>query len=87
MPMLTTTDPAPPADATLLLLRVAPEQIVDLHSVLEGYDDLCVLLTLRPKGGLVEVRVSPGSEGELALLLDALAREGLPTVLVAGETP
>jgi hypothetical protein len=81
--MPTTSVPsAPPVDATLVLLRVAPPQIVDLHAVCEGYDDLCLIRTLRPEEGLVEAWVSPGSEGEFELLLRALAREGLPAVRV-----
>lgn len=74
--------PAPPGDATRVLLRVAPAQIVDLHAILEGYDDLGMMRTLRPAEGLVEVWVSPGSEPEFERLRAALGREGLPTVPV-----
>lgn len=71
--------PAAPRDATRVLLKVAPERIVDLHAILEGYDDLGVMRTLRPDAGLVEVWVSPGAEAEFATLRRALAAEGLPT--------
>ncbi len=77
--------PAEPADATRVVLRLAPERIVELHAMIEGYDDLALLRTLDPAAGLVEVFVSPGSEGEFEGLRAALAREGLPTARVGEQ--
>jgi len=77
--MPTVTQPAPPADATRVLLRVAPGRIAELHGIVEGYDDLAVVRTLRPAEGLLEILVSPGREAEFRALLAALAGEGLPT--------
>ena len=79
-----TTTP-PPLDATRVLLRLAPARIVELHALIEGYDDLAVLRTLDAAAGLVEILVSPGSEEEFEELRLALCREGLPTARVAGE--
>ena len=72
-------------DATRVLLRLDPGRIVDLHALIEGYDDLALLRTLDAAAGLVEVFVSPGSEGQFERLRQALGREGLATTLVAGE--
>ena len=83
--LTTANQPAAPADATRVLLRLAPAQIVDLHCVLEGYDDLAVLRTLDAAAGVVEVFVSPGSEGEFESLRLALCREGLPTTRIQEE--
>jgi hypothetical protein len=77
---MTTANSLPaPADATRVLLRLAPAQIVELHCFIEGYDDLAVLRTLDAAKGVVEVFVSPGSEEEFEILRLALCREGLPT--------
>src|SRR5512139_1246502 len=70
-------------DTTRVVLRLDPARIVDLHSLIEGYDDLAVMRTLDAAAGLVEVFVSPGSEEEFERLRVALEREGLPTALVA----
>ena len=72
----------PPTDTTRVVLRLAPSQIVDLHCVIEGYDDLAVLRTLDAAAGLVEILVSPGSEEEFESLRLALRDEGLPTTRV-----
>lgn len=74
-----------PTDATRVLVRLAPAQIVDLHALLEGYDDLAVLRTLDAAAGIVEVLVSPGSEEQFERLRRALGREGLPTTRVEEE--
>jgi hypothetical protein len=74
-----------PADSTRVLLRLEPARIVELHALIEGYDDLALLRTLNPAAGIVEVYVSPGSEEEFEQLRAALCREGLPTVRVAEE--
>ena len=71
------------ADTTRVVLRLDPARIVDLHSLIEGYDDLALLRTLDATAGLVEIFVSPGAEEEFELLRVALDREGLPTVRVA----
>ncbi len=75
--------PAPPADATRVLVRMPPERIVEFHAILEGYDDLALVRTVAAAEGLVELWVTPGREGELERLLEALAREGLPAALAA----
>jgi hypothetical protein len=77
--------PAAPADTTRVLLRLAPAQIVDLHALLEGYDDLAVLRTLDGAAGIVEIFISPGAEEEFELLRQALGREGLPTTIIEEE--
>ena len=83
MTAMTTTAPA---DATRVLLRLEPARIVELHALIEGYDDLALLRTLAAPAGLVEVFVSPGAEDEFERLRAALGREGLPTALVAEGT-
>ncbi|MHB8835556.1 MAG: DUF4911 domain-containing protein [Candidatus Methylomirabilia bacterium] len=83
--MTTPQSPAAPADTTRVVLRLAPAQIVDLHCLIEGYDDLAVLRTLDAAAGLVEILVSPGSEEEFESLRLALGREGLPTTLIEEE--
>ena len=72
-----------PADATRVVLRLEPARIVDLHALIEGYDDLALLRTLDAGSGLVEVFVSPGAEEEFERLRAALSREGLPTTPIA----
>jgi hypothetical protein len=74
--------PDAPTDTTRVVLRLAPPQIVDLHCLLEGYDDLAVLRTLDGAAGLVEVFVSPGLEPDFERLRLALCDEGLPTEIV-----
>ena len=76
---------AAPTDTTRVVLRLAPTGIVDLHCIIEGYDDLAVLRTLDPAAGLVEILVSPGAEREFEDLRLALCREGLPTTRVGEE--
>ena len=76
---------AAPADATRVLLRLTPAQIVELHCFIEGYDDLAVMRTLEAAEGIVEVFVSPGSEEEFESLRLALCREGLPTTRIQEE--
>ena len=71
------------ADTTRVVLRLDPARIVDLHCLIEGYDDLAVMRTLDAAAGLVEVFVSPGSEEEFERLRAALEREGLAAVPVA----
>ena len=44
---------AAPADATRVVLRVAPRLIVHLHTILEGYDDLEVVATATDLPGLL----------------------------------
>ena len=78
----TTTATSAPADATRIVLRLEPGRIVELHAFIEGYDDLALLRTLDAPAGLVEVFVSPGSEGQFERLREALGREGLPTTRV-----
>jgi len=77
---------ASPTDTTRVVLQLSPAQIVDLHCLIEGYDDLAVLRTLDAAAGLVEILVSPGSEKEFEGLRQALCREGLPTTRVEEET-
>lgn len=80
--MTTAQQPATPADTTRVVLQLAPSQIVDLHCLIEGYDDLAVLRTLDAKAGRVEILVSPGAEAEFESLRQALCREGLPTTRI-----
>lgn len=75
-----------PTDATRVLLRLAPAQIVDLHAFIESYDDLAVLRTLDAGAGLVELFVSPGAEEQFERLRLALCREGLPTTRIEEES-
>jgi hypothetical protein len=83
---MTTAQAPPPADTTRVVLQLAPGQIVDLHCLIEGYDDLAVLRTLDAAAGRVEVLVSPGSEEEFESLRLALCREGLPTTRIEEES-
>jgi hypothetical protein len=82
---MTATSHAAPTDATRVVLRLAPEQIVELHAFIEGYDDLALLRTLDAAAGTVEIFVSPGSEEEFERLRQALCTEGLPTTPVEEE--
>ena len=80
---MTTPQPhAAPTDTTRIVLRLSSAQIVDLHCLIEGYDDLAVLRTLDAAAGLVEILVSPGAEVEFENLRLALCREGLPTTRI-----
>ena len=62
-------------------------EIAYFHAILEGYDDLAVMRTIRPEAGHVEIYISPGREGEFTALMDALRDEGvaLAAVTPAGE--
>lgn len=75
-----------PADTTRFVLQLDPARIVDLHALIEGYDDLAVLRTVAAAAGLVEVFVSPGAEEEFERLRAALGREGLATIRVVEES-
>lgn len=52
-------------------------EIAYFHSILEGYDDLAVMRTIRPLLGHVEVYISPGREEEFTGLMEALIAEGV----------
>ena len=74
-----------PPDAAHLHLVVAPRDIAYFHAILEGYDDLAVMRTIRPEVGHVEVYVSPGRDEEYAALMDALRDEGVALSVVTPE--
>jgi hypothetical protein len=63
--------------AKRVILVVPPPDIVYFHAILEGHDDLAVMRTIEPEGGLVEVYVSPGAEEEFSRLIRALQEEGV----------
>ena len=71
-------DPATPStEARRSVWAVPRAEIAYFHAILEGYDDLAVMRTIRPDRGHVEVYVSPGRDGEFAALMEALRDEGI----------
>lgn len=64
-------------EARRLVYAVPRPEIAYFHSILEGYDDLAVMRTIRPDLGHVEVYVSPGRTDEFTALMEALVAEGV----------
>jgi hypothetical protein len=61
-----------------ILVRVRPEDIAYLRSTIESYDGAAVVSTLDPGRAVIELRVSPGCEGLVLEILEALRMsEGL----------
>ena len=74
-----------PAEARRSVYAVPRAEIAYFHSILEGYDDLAVMRTIRPALGHVEVYISPGREDEFVALMDALVAEGVALSPVTPE--
>ena len=72
-------------EARRLVYAVPRAEIAYFHSILEGYDDLAVMRTIRPDRGHVEVYVSPGREDEFTDLMEALVAEGVAIAPVSPE--
>jgi hypothetical protein len=53
--------------------RVDPKRIVLIKSMLEGYEGLVVVRTADPKGGVVELLVSPDFQEEMEQILEDLS--------------
>jgi hypothetical protein len=70
-------------DARRVVCVVPRAEIAYFHAILEGYDDLAVMRTIRPEAGHVEVYISPGREKEFASLMEALESEGVDLAILA----
>ncbi len=56
-----------------VFLRIRPEKISWLKFILEGYDGLATISTVRVEGGLVALYAPDSRYNELMLLLEDLA--------------
>lgn len=61
-----------PLKCASLQMRIAPERIHFMKSILEGYDGLAMLTTIDRHDGIVELRFSPERKDDLTPLLAAL---------------
>lgn len=82
---MNTPGASPAIEARRSVWAVPRAEIAYFHAILEGYDDLAVMRTIRPDLGHVEVYVSPGRDGEFAALMDALRNEGIALEEVSPE--
>ncbi len=61
-------------DIAIRYYRADPKRIVQIKSVLEGYEGLVVVRTADPKEGVVELLISPDFVEEMEEILSDLAR-------------
>jgi hypothetical protein len=62
-------------DTTKQYYRVDRRKIAFIKFILEAYDGLAIVKTLDPEKGLVEVRIAPGCEQDVELILQDLKRD------------
>lgn len=55
--------------------RVDRRRIAFLKFIFEAYEGIAVITTMDASAGIVAVRIAPGCEHEVAMLLDALKRD------------
>jgi hypothetical protein len=61
---------------TKRILRVERRDINYLQSTIESYDGIANVSTVDPHEAYMEIRISPGCEGIVLALLEALKEEG-----------
>ncbi|UFS68559.1 DUF4911 domain-containing protein [Geomonas sp. RF6] len=57
------------------LYRVAPKDLVYLKFILEGYEGMCTMSTVDPKGAIVRVETPVPFAGDVAALIGAISGE------------
>jgi hypothetical protein len=55
--------------------RVDRRQIAFLRFILDAYDGIAVVTTLDPDAGIVVLRIPPGCDREVDMILQAIGRE------------
>jgi len=55
--------------------RVDRREIAYLKFILEAYDGLAVVSTLDPEAGLLVLRISPGCESDVEIIMQDLKRD------------
>ena len=63
---------SPPTMSSRLLLRVDRREIAFLKFILEAYDGVALMRTIDPHLGTVELLIGPGSEDEVARIIEDL---------------
>lgn len=58
-----------PARCTVRQIVVSPREIHILRFIMEAYEGLCVVSTLDPRRGLMQLAISPGSEDDIEIIL------------------
>ena len=77
-----------------IFFRVDPRRIVDLKSLLEGYEGLLVLRTRDPDAGIIELIISPDFHMDVQGILKNLStsiwmesvQDPFPSDTVSGDT-
>lgn len=64
-----------PKSCTRQYFRIDRREIHFLKFILEGYGGLAVMRTIDPQEGVVVLHVSPGSESEVAAILEDMAQQ------------
>ena len=57
--------------------RIDRREICFLHWIVESYEGLATVTTIDPASGFVCLSISPGSEGEVAEILQELSAAGI----------
>ena len=51
-------------NAKLIIMKVAPESITDVHGIMEACDYLAIVRTLEPEAAIVEIIATPDTFAE-----------------------
>lgn len=71
--MTSDTHAQQPTRTVMMFFRVDPRRIVDLKSLLEGYEGLLVVRTHDPGKGIVQLLVSPDFQTDVQNILEDLS--------------
>ncbi len=69
-----TKKPIETTPTVMMFVRVDPKRIVDLKSLLEGYEGLLVVRTQDPEEGIVQLLVSPDFRADVEAILADLSQ-------------
>ena len=53
-----------PVNAKLIIMKIAPESITDVHGIMEACDYLAIVRTLEPETAIVEIIATPDTFAE-----------------------
>ena len=51
-------------NAKLIIMKIAPESITDVHGIMEAFDYLAIVRTLEPETAIVEIIATPDTFAE-----------------------
>ena len=77
-----------PVNAKLIIMKVAPGSITDVHGIMEAFDYLAIVRTLEPETAIVEIIATPDTFAETYEVARVLERRLSAQILhppVAGD--